>query len=76
MTSEHKAEILRHCLWMAERDPDYAIWAAGWYEKNEPVLLANLQGRVRQEIARSTASQCAPAEARTTASTGQRKPAA
>jgi len=62
MTPEHKAAILAHCLWMAELDPDYATWAAGWYEANEPVLLKNLEAKVRQEIARrpsACASPCA-----------------
>lgn len=54
--TEHKAEILRHCLWMAERDPAYAAWAAGWYEALEPVLLKNLQRKVQQEIRRASAA--------------------
>lgn len=48
-----KQEVLRHCLWMAAFDPDYAIWAAGWYEENEKWLLTNLQAKVKQEIARA-----------------------
>lgn len=61
MTPEqHKQSILAHCLWMAERDPEYAIWAAGWYEANQPQLLANLlanlQAKVRQEIRRASTS--------------------
>lgn len=75
MTLEHKARILAHCLWMAERDPEYAVWAAGWYETNEPELLRNLQAKVQQEItraARPSSSACAPAAAKTTASTGRR----
>ena len=53
MDAEHKASILAHCLWMAQTDPEYATWAAGWYEKNEPALLKNLQAKVRQEIERA-----------------------
>ena len=50
---ERKHELLVHCLWMATLDPDYAIWAAGQYEKNEPWLLENLQAKVRQEVRRA-----------------------
>ena len=57
MTPEqHKAETLRHCLQMALTDPEYAIWAAGVYEKGQPWLMANLQAKVRQEIKRSRSS--------------------
>lgn len=56
MTPEHKADVLRHCLWMAERDPEYAVWAAGWYEGNEPELLRNLQAKVQQEVRRRSTS--------------------
>lgn len=52
MTPEHKQSILAHCLWMAEIDKDYALWAAEWYERNEPLLLKNLLPKVRQEIRR------------------------
>lgn len=78
MTPEHKAEVLRHCLWMAERDPEYAVWAAGWYEANEPDLLRNLQAKVQQEVARAhqSSSACAPAAGKTTANTGPRRRAA
>lgn len=50
----HKAEILRHVLWMATLDPEYAVWAAGWYERNEPVLLKNLRAKVEQEVRRAS----------------------
>lgn len=56
MTPEHKAEILRHCLWMVERDPTYAVWAARWYEERQPALLKNLEAKVRQDVARRSAS--------------------
>lgn len=55
MTPEHKAELLRHCLWMATLDPDYAVWAAGWYEERQPHLLANLKRKVEQEVRRADA---------------------
>ena len=57
MTPEHKAEILRHCLWMAERDPEYAIHAAGWYEANQPWLLTNLRRKVEQAVRRARAAK-------------------
>jgi hypothetical protein len=41
---------------MAERDPEYAIHAAGWYEANQPWLLKNLQAKVRQAVRRSSTS--------------------
>lgn len=53
MTPEHKAAILQHLLDFARIDPEAAIWAAGWYEQNEPALLANLQAKVRQAVARA-----------------------
>lgn len=79
MTPEHKAEVLCHCLWMAERDAEYAIWAAGWYEANEPELLRNLKAKVQQEVARAgrqSSSASAPVEARTTGRTGRPRRAA
>lgn len=78
MTPDHKQEVLRHCLWMAESDPEYAVWAAGWYEANEPELLRNLQAKVQQEVerVRRSSSACAPAAGKTTASTGRRGRAA
>lgn len=53
MTPDHKARILAHCLDFARIDPQAAIHAAGWYEQNEPYLLANLQAKVRQAVARA-----------------------
>jgi hypothetical protein len=60
MDLEHKQAILAHCLWMAKLDPDYAVWAAGWYERNEPALLKNLQAKVQQEVRRDAVSPQAP----------------
>jgi hypothetical protein len=57
VTPEHKAKVLQHCLWMAQTDPDYAIWAAGWYEQLQPKLLENLQAKVRQEVKRAQKEQ-------------------
>lgn len=51
--SEHKAAILAHCLWFASIDPKAAIYAAGWYETNEPDLLRNLQAKVKQAVTRA-----------------------
>lgn len=51
-TAEHKQALLRHCCWMAELDPDYAIWAAQDYESRNPALLLNLERKVRQHVAR------------------------
>ena len=48
----HKAATLAHCLALAERDVVYALYAASWYESNEPRLLANLRLKVQQEIDR------------------------
>lgn len=74
MYAEHKAATLAHCLRIAAVDPEYAIWAAGQYEANEPWLLTNLQAKVQQEVARArqSSSACAPAAGKTTASTGRR----
>lgn len=57
----HKAAILKHCLWMAERDPDYAIAAAEWYERNDPTILRNLKRVVKREVSRC--ATCWPAAA-------------
>lgn len=56
MTPEHKQSILAHCLSMARVDPEYAVWAAGWYERNEPALLKNLQAKVEQAVGRASPS--------------------
>ena len=48
----HKESILSHVLRIAEVDPEYATWAAGWYESNQPDLLKNLQAKVQQSIKR------------------------
>lgn len=50
---EHKQFLLAWCLEMAERDPEYAIWAAGDYEAKQPWLLKNLQAKVQQEVRRA-----------------------
>lgn len=69
--ADYKADILRHCLWMASIDPQYAHHAAGWYEKNDPELLKNLQAKVWQEIHRfASTSRSAPEPGSTTAPTG------
>jgi hypothetical protein len=60
MNTDHKAQILAHCLRMSETDQEYAVWAAGWYEANEPALLKNLQAKVRQEIARKERADAGP----------------
>ena len=52
-TAEHKQALLRHCCWMADLDPDYAIWAANDYESKNPALLLNLERKVRQHVARA-----------------------
>lgn len=47
-----KQDMLAHCLWMAQFDPDYALWAAAEYERRSAGGLRNLEAKVRQEIAR------------------------
>lgn len=60
----HKRKTLAHCLQFVETDPDYALWAAGEYERTAPWLLTNLQAKVRQAIARrnSTSGPFLPVE--------------
>jgi hypothetical protein len=72
--AEFKPFILAHCLRIAKVDPEYANWAAAWYERNQPELLKNLHAKVEQEIKRSSASPSPsePATASTRASTGKR----
>lgn len=57
---EHKAATLAHCLRIAAVDPEYAVWAAGWYEENEPQLLANLRRKVEQHVKRASSATPAP----------------
>lgn len=57
----YKQRRLAHCLAMAELDPEYAIYAAGWYEALEPWYLENLQRKVRQEVARRQANEACSA---------------
>lgn len=59
-TAEHKQALLRHCCWMADLDPDYAIWAANDYESKNPALLLNLERKVRQHVARAREKANAP----------------
>lgn len=47
---ERRKEVLAHCLLFLERDPEYAMYAADWYEKNEPWSLDGLGQRVRREV--------------------------
>ncbi len=60
MTPDHKARILAWCLEFAKVDPEAAIHAAGWYEQNEPALLANLRRKVEQEVKREASRQGGP----------------
>jgi hypothetical protein len=53
----HKQFILTWCLQMAQVDPEYAVWAAGWYESNQPHLLKNLKAKVEQEVRRNATSR-------------------
>ncbi len=53
---ERRRQVLRHCLWLASRDPAYAVHAAGWYEANEPWLLNGLADKVQQAIAKRAAA--------------------
>lgn len=50
-----KRELLRHCLWMAGRDPTYAQWAAEQYEKTSGGLLKGLADKVRGAIKKHVA---------------------
>lgn len=52
----HKRKTLAHCLQFVETDPDYALWAAGEYERTAPWLLTNLRRKVAQAVERSRAS--------------------
>lgn len=53
--SEFKAKTLAHCLALAERDPEYALWAAQQYEAMCPWCLKNLAAKVQQELRRKEA---------------------
>lgn len=54
--TEHKRKTLAHCLWMAQQDTHYAIWAAREYERTMPWLLTNLARVVEAHIAKSRLS--------------------
>jgi hypothetical protein len=44
--------MLAHCLWLLERaGSQYAMWAADWYEANDPDWLDGLGQRLRKEVA-------------------------
>jgi hypothetical protein len=45
-----KQATLKHCLEMAQRDPEYAVWVAGEYERQMPWLLKNLKAKVEREL--------------------------
>lgn len=47
----YRQRMLRHCLSMAKSDPEYAQWAAAWYEKNQPQELEGLAAKVEQTVA-------------------------
>jgi len=47
----YRQRMLRHCLWMAKSDPEYAQWAAAWYEKHQPQELEGLARKVEQTVA-------------------------
>lgn len=51
-----RREILRHCLWMAAVDPDYAKWAAHRYERESGGVLIGLGAKVEQAIAKREAA--------------------
>lgn len=45
--------IWRHLKWLYERgDREYTLWAAAWYEANEPWALAGITEKVRRAIER------------------------
>jgi hypothetical protein len=52
-----RREILRHCLWLASKDPDYAQWAAERYERESCGALVGLGDKVRQAIEKRAAKQ-------------------
>lgn len=50
MPTEPKRHIWNRVRDMATVDEAYAIWAAGWYERNEPWLFKDLQKHLRDWI--------------------------
>jgi len=48
--ANHRKRMLRHCLWMANSDQDYAKWAARRYEQESNGVLEGLHARVVQTI--------------------------
>lgn len=46
----HRQRMLRHCLWLANVDQQYAKWAAGQYEQQSHGVLDGLHARVVQTI--------------------------
>jgi hypothetical protein len=45
----------------AQTDRHYTVWAAGFYERNEPWFLAGLQVKVQRAIERKEAADGQPA---------------
>jgi hypothetical protein len=51
VTPDHKRSIWNHVRELATVDPEYALWAAGWYAENEPHLFRELPKHLREWIA-------------------------
>jgi hypothetical protein len=51
---EWRAAALKHCLWMAARDAEYAQWAADEAERLAGGLLDGLADKVRAAIEKHT----------------------
>ena len=49
----YRRQMLDHCMAFAiAGDPDYARYAASWYEANQPLELIGLRERVDRDIER------------------------
>jgi len=50
--AEFRKRLLKHCLWLANSDQDYAKWAAKEFERQSAGVLEGLHARVVQTIDR------------------------
>lgn len=48
----HRRRVLKHCLWLANFDMNYARWAAKRYELDSDGVLTGLCDRIEQTIAK------------------------
>lgn len=55
---QRRRDMLAYCLKVLDQaGAEYALWAADWYEKNEPEVMVGLGARMRKEVERRRAAE-------------------